>query len=146
MFSLPCLSDLKTPTVWKTWWASFVYPHFKGVEGDLGMFQGQFSKQYPFLNRKGNVWTNENDSKTPRLYKKYQTTLTTLPIRENFECPFAVLQIILVTLSLAISFLSDGFYQRAIPGGQFLLIKGILRVNVPRRLNCVHNFSIYLNN
>lgn len=55
MFSLPCLSDLKTPTVWKTWWASFVYPHFKGVEGDLGMFQGQFSKQYPFLNRKGNV-------------------------------------------------------------------------------------------
>lgn len=53
MFSLPCLSDLKTPIVWKTWWASFVYPHFKGVEGDLGMFQGQFSKQYPFLNRKG---------------------------------------------------------------------------------------------
>ena len=144
-FSLASPSDHKTPDVWKTWWASFVYPHFKGVEGDLGMFQGQFSKQYPFLNRKGNVWTNENDSKTPRLYKKYQTTLTTLPIRENFECPFVVLQIILVTLSLAISFLSDGFYQRTM-GGQFLLIKGILRVNVPRRLNCVHNFSIYLNN
>ena len=108
-------SDIKTPNVWKTWWASFVYPHFKGVEGDLGMFQGQFSKQYPFLNRKGNVWTNENYSKTSRLYKKYQTTLTTLPIRENFECPFVVLQIILVTVSLAISFLSDCFYQRTIP-------------------------------
>ena len=51
MFSLPSLSDLKTPNVWKTWWASFVYLHFKGVEGDLGMFQGQFSKLYPFLNR-----------------------------------------------------------------------------------------------
>ena len=109
-FSLASPSDHKTPDVWKIWWASFVYPHFKGVEGDLGMFQGQFSKQYPFLNRKGNKWTNENYSKTSRLYKKYQTTLTILPIRENFECPFVVLQIILVTLSLAISFPSDGFY------------------------------------
>ena len=52
MFSLPCLSDLKTPIVWKTWWASFVYLHFKGVEGNLGMFEGQFSKQYPLLTEK----------------------------------------------------------------------------------------------
>lgn len=55
MFSLPFLSDLKTLNVWMNWWASFVYLHFKGVEGDLGMFEGQLAKQYPFLNRKGNV-------------------------------------------------------------------------------------------